>query len=218
MGLKREHYEKWFKSRRGPRDRDVEAFILSAADAYDAIQVSGACSIEHLQRIVDVASSERGLAWNCGSDLLGKLAERWTQAADAILKMTTSPHAHVRFSAMCCVERGTPDVIGDAVLKAGIADKSAKVRWKAADTAEHFEKEHLLPQLIAALAAERNAKAKRSIERSMLMLRDGYTLTPMPSGELSLWIHTPIGSKGKFIKAEDLQTKGIEAIISEMRK
>ena len=59
---------------------------------------------------------------------------------------------------------------------AGLVDKSARVRWKAADRAEKLEKVELIPELTAAVAAEKDAKTRGTIEHHLLLLRDGYIL------------------------------------------
>jgi hypothetical protein len=173
-GPQHQHYAAWFERRRGPRDAKAEADLLAVADAYDAAVQSGRLSAEQLQRVVEGASDSRGLLWNNATSLLMRLSGKWPAAADAIATMFQSRRAPVRFAALCSLGRETPVGITDVLLKAGFRDKSSRVRWKAVDRANQLERRNLVPEITAALAAESNARARRSMALDLRLLRDGH--------------------------------------------
>jgi hypothetical protein len=82
-------------------------------------------------------------------DFLGLLTETWPQAAETVLTMSKNSKAHVRFNAICCLKPGTTQTVVNTVLKSGLADKSSRVRWKAAEKTEQLEMVNLLPELTA---------------------------------------------------------------------
>jgi hypothetical protein len=178
---------------------------------------TGTLSAEQLQRVVGGASSPRALLWNGATDLLKNLSARWPAAADAIATMSRSPQAHVRFAALCSLGRETPIATTDAVLTAALRDKSSQVRWKAVDRSNRLERRNLVPEITAALAAETNDRARRSMELDLRMLRDGYWLRPDAPGWFDLIVRHSKGIVGRRVSNEELRSKGLEQILAELR-
>jgi hypothetical protein len=104
------------------------------------------------------------------------------------------------------------------MLQRGLTDKSARVRWKAADRADWLERRDLLPDLERALTAEKNAKTRRTLEYHQRMLRDGYIAEDRPGGRISIWVRTSDGTSGHDIDAATVKEKGIVAVVAELRK
>lgn len=217
-GPQHERYAAWFERRRGPRDARDEADLLAVADAYDAAIQSGTLSAEQLQRVVEGASSSRALLWNNATDLLMRLSGRWPAAADAIAAMFGSRQAQVRFAALCSLGRETPAAVTDALLKAGLRDKSSRVRWKAVDRANQFERRNLLPEITAALAAESDEKVRRSMELDLRMLRDGHWVRADAPGWSSVTARLRNGIASRTVSDDEFRAKGLEAILAELRK
>jgi hypothetical protein len=218
MKSKREEYSAWFDNRRGPRDPKIEKEILVIASIYDEIQESQILSDGQLQLIVDGASSSNGLMWNSVSALLRKLVEQWPSAGEAIVRMSQSPKANVRFSAICSLGKGTPAHISDSVLKAGLIDKAAKVRSKAGERADMLNKVNLVPNLEAAHASETNELVKKSLELSLRMLRDGYWVKTRPDGQTTITVKKSNGISSRFVSEEELKTKGVDNVVEELRR
>jgi hypothetical protein len=218
VGPQHQRYAAWLESRRGPRDPHDEVAVLEVADAYDAAMQTGTLSAEQLQCVVDGASSSRALLWNSATDLLADLSARWPAAADAIATMSRSRQAHVRFAALCSLGRDTPAATTDAVLTAALRDKSSKVRWKAVDRANRLERRNLVPEITAALAKETNARARRSMELDLRMLRDGYWMRPDAQGGFDVTVRRSNGIASRRVSDEELQSKGLEQILAELRK
>jgi hypothetical protein len=217
-GPQHERYAAWFERRRGPRDAKAEADLLAVADAYDAAMQDGMLSAEQLQRVVDGASDPRALLWNNATDLLMKLSGKWPAAADAIATMFRSGKAHVRFAALCSLGRETPVDVTDALMKAGLMDKSSRVRWKAVDRANTLERRNLVPEITAALAAESDDKARGSMELDLRMLRDGHWVRPESPGRTSVMARLHNGIASKTVDDDELKSKGLEAILAELRR
>lgn len=215
---KRSQHEKWFKERRGPRNPQDEAELLAVADAYDAAQRSGRLSKQQLQVVVEGASSPRGLVWNGAADLLKLLAERFGDASQALVQMSNSPKAHVRFCALCCLGKKTPTETVHALIKAGLTDKSSQVRWKAADRAHSLQLVELVPEITAAFHAEKHAKTRSTIEFELRLLRDGYILEQCSDRQFLLTVsYHPGGFRARYISNKEMKAEGIDAIVAKMR-
>jgi hypothetical protein len=217
-GPQHKRYAAWFERRRGPRDAQDEADLLAVADAYDAAMQSGKLSAGQLQRVVDGASASRALIWNNATDLLMKLSGRWPAAADAIAQMFRSRKSHVRFAALCSLGKDTAVAVADALLTAGFRDKSSRVRWKAVDRANSLERRNLVPEITAALAVESDNKARRSMELGLRMLRDGHWVQPESPGRTSVTARLHNGIAARTVSDDELQAKGLAAILAELRR
>ena len=214
---KRAHYEEWFEKRLGPRKPADEAALLAAADAFDAAQLSGRLAKSQLQQIVDGASSKGTLAWANSTDLLKVLSGQFAEAAAAIVEMSKHRQAHVRFNALCCLGKKTPTDTVHAVIRAGLIDKSSRVRWKAADRAHSLRAVELVPEITAALKAEKHDKTRATIESELRLLRDGYLVDQSNNDGFYVTISYAGGACSRFINAKEMETQGIEAIVAKMR-
>ena len=175
-------------------------------------------SAEQLQVIVGAVSSPRARTWENCCTLLMWASEHWPEAADAILEMMRSQKAHVRFAALCSLGSKTPQVVVDQALRNGLADRSSRVRWKAADQANALSCRHLIPDITTALSSEKNPQTKSSIAFSLGFLRDGYVIKPVENGKFSIAVRLRTGGTGVTVTATELETKGIDLIVSEVRE
>ncbi|MFI5380665.1 MAG: hypothetical protein ACHRHE_15310 [Tepidisphaerales bacterium] len=125
--------------------------------------------------------------------------------------------SHVRFSALCCLGMGTPANVVDEMLRAGLSDRSASVRWKAAEKATTLNRKNLIPEMTAALTAETNAKARREIEFELRLLRDGYILKPASPSGFNVTVPIKNGTCGHWVSEDEMRAKGLDAILSDMR-
>ena len=217
MGAERERYEAWLKTWRGVRTAEEEAEVLAVADAYDAAMERHDLSSERLKVIVDAASSRRSLLWQNATGMLARLAVRWRIAADAVRYMFQDRQSHVRFAALCCVTLQMPSEIIEDLLRRGLTDKSSRVRWKAAQRIGEFNKTDLLPELEATFASETNAKARPEIELELLLLRDGYIVSPSTPSRFEVCVRTSHGIRGRFVSAAEMNQKGLATIVAELR-
>lgn len=219
MTTQRERFEHFF-ALPGARHLEAEAAILAAADAYDAAKSRGRMDASEVEIIVDAVSSDsRRISESCYT-LLAFASQHWNNAADAIVGMSHNPRAHVRFNAICSLSRKTPQGVIDKVLRGGLTDRSSRVRWKAADRAETLDQSHLVPDIAAALSAEKNEKARKEIGFALGFLRDGYDIRRRSSDSFTVSVRLGRGSGGTLVDvtAEELDAKGIQAIVAEVQK
>lgn len=217
-GPEHERYAAWFERRRGPRDPQDEATLLAIANAYDQAMHSGVLSANQLERVVGAASSARPLLWKNASEMLATLSGRFPAAADAIVSMSRSRRAHVRFAALCSLGKETPTAVTDTLLRVALSDKSSRIRWKAVDQANRLARLTLVPEITAALATETNERARRSMELDLRMLRDGHWVRPESAGWSSITVKRRDGVASRRVRDEELQSKGLESILAELRK
>jgi hypothetical protein len=217
MGKQRDRFEAWFARRGGVRSPEEEAAVLEFADVYDAAVESGNLSRDRLAKSVNAASSPRAVIWMNATELLADLAVRWDIAAQAVAEMFASKQAHVRFAALCCLQPKTPAAVTDRLLRGGLADKSSQVRWKAAELVGTFEKKELLPQLEAAYAAERNSKARASIDLVLRLMRDGHIVEPSAPSGFYVTVRIKSGIRSGYVTEESMREKGIEVVAAELR-
>jgi hypothetical protein len=217
MRNQRERFEAYFRLP-GPKDPVREKIILAAADAYDAAAASGNMTEEHLRTIVQAVSHPSTRIWESCCSLLAAASERWQIAAEAIITMLRERRAHIRFSAICSLGEKTPAAVIDKVLKAGLVDRSARVRWKAADMACSLDQRQLIPDVAAAVSRERNASAKDTIDFALHFLRDGFLVRRQDNGSYWVSVRLSRGGTGTEISEREFAEKGIEAIVDEIRR
>lgn len=215
MPTKVERYQQLY----GRRRDDLLSEVLPAGAAYDRARQSGELAATDLAAIVDAAAHPRLLVAMNASELLQALSARWPAAtSQAILDLMASAKAHARFAALCAATTHTESEVLRKVLQRGLMDKSARVRWKAADRAERLERRDLLPDIERAIAAETNAKTRQTLQHHLRMLRDGYIAEDRPGGRVSVWLRTSRGASGHDVDAATVKEKGIAAVVAELRK
>jgi hypothetical protein len=215
MASKVERYRELY----GQRKDNLLDLVLPAGSAYDRAKESGTLSEEDLRVIIDAAAHERLLVAMNAVELLWAMSDRWpAEISRAVAELFSSPKSHARFAAICVLTTDIDKSVARDVVKGGLKDKSARVRWKAADRAEWLERRDLIPDVEAALAVEKNAKSKRSIEHSLRFLRDGYTREDQEDGKVTLWVRTRRGHSGRDVDAREIEEKGIETVVEAIRR
>ena len=215
MATKVERYRQLY----GRRGDDLLSEVLPAGAAYDRAQQTGELTETDLATIVDAAAHPRLLVAMNASELLQALSARWPAAiSHAIDDLLGSAKAHARFAALCSTTKHTEPEVLRTMLQRGLTDKSARVRWKAADRAERLERRDLLPDLERAITAEKNAKTRSTLQYHQRMLRDGYAAEDRAGGRVSIWLRTPQGYSGHDVDASAVKERGIASVVAELRK
>src|SRR5258706_6661383 len=93
------------------------------------------------------------------------------------------------------------------LLRNGLTDRSARVRWKAAEKIGTFERKELLPQLQAAYASETNSKARAEIEFELRLLRDGYIVEPSTPSGFDVTVRTKNGICSGYVTDDVMREK-----------
>jgi hypothetical protein len=215
----RDRFQPWVEKSLRPRFPELEAPLMAAVDAFDLVQRTDELLPQRLRPILDaVSSSRRGLYENT-CEFMQILSAKWPEANEAIVAMSQSTKAHVRFNAILCLGDSTPGTTVERILKSGLLDKSSRVRRKAADWICRLRKTEFVPELAIAQSSEPDAKVRSGMEFSLRLLRDGYILRPGESGFYELTVLRDDGSViGTSVKDETLRTRGVDAIASELRR
>lgn len=188
------------------------------ADVCDSAQPGVALDETQIRAIIDGISSPRALAWMNAAELVENALSDREQIGRAVIEMMASRKAHVRFNALCCVTRATPVEIADAALQQGLRDKSARVKWKAAQQASALGRRNLTSDMEATLATMSAGKPRDSVESSLRLLRDGYILKPVGDGTFNLTLPTAGGgTSGRSVTERELRERGLDAIMAELR-
>lgn len=208
-----------YRQRYGRRGDDLLSKVLPAGAAYDRAQQTGELTETDIATIVDAAGQARLLVAMNATELLQSLSLRWPAAATrAIVDLFASTKAHARFAALCSTTEHTEPEVLRTILQRGLTDKSSRVRWKAADRAERLERRDLLSDLQQAIAAEKSAKTRQTLQYSHEMLRDGYIVKDAVNGRVMIWLRTPRGSSGHEVDVAAIKEKGIASVVAELRR
>lgn len=218
MALHREDYESWIRDTIEPRLPDLVQPIRNALDAFDKIQSDGCVDAQLLTPIVEAAESHRRPLYETAAGLLQELTADHVEVRDAVTRMASDKKSQVRFNAVICLGSDTPRDYSVGLVRQAIADKSAKVRQKAADWAQRLRMTETVIDLERALATESNTATKQTIAFSLPLLRDGYIIEDNSDDELSITIPHDRGISTLRMSREELDKKGISAVIAEVQE
>jgi hypothetical protein len=185
-------------------------------DAFDAIRNRKRVTDALLRVIVEAASDPHRPCYEIATDFLDKLTRNYGPAREAVEKMATDPRQHVRFNAILCIAESAPRPFQLRLLRQGLRDKSSRVRWKAADWAGRLRLADLVPELEDAFAAEKNSRARSTIEFNLRLLRDGYILVPELDGSVEVTTFCKNGIVSGWFQEREIRKRGIRAIVARL--
>jgi hypothetical protein len=217
MALSREIYENWIRDTIEPRCPELVRPIRDALDAFDAIQRAGRADAERLMPIVEAAQSHRRPLYDMAVGLLQELTADFAEARESVARMASDKRSQVRFNAVISLGARTPRDFSGEVIRQALRDKSAKVRQKAADWAQRRGMAEIVPDLAAALAVESHAATKETMEFNLPLLRDRYLLKKDGAAGFLITIPYARGISTRRVSQEELDAKGISAIIAEVQ-
>lgn len=218
MSRHREDYESWIRDTIEPRCPDLVQPIRNALDAFDKIQSDGCVEAQLLAPIVEAAESHRRPLYELAAGLLLELTANHVEARDAVTRMASDKKSQVRFNAVICLGSDTPRDYSVGLVRQALADKSAKVRQKAADWAQRLRMTETVIDLERALAMESNTATKQTIAFSLPLLRDGYIIEDKGDGQLSITIPHDRGIASLRMSRKELNKKGISAVIAQVQE
>lgn len=216
MKSTRADYERYAADYFRERCPELESPLLDAIDAYDKIRGKKRLNPKLLAQIVKAAKSSRRPLYENATDYLGNLTRNHPAARSAVEQMAIDPRSQVRFNAILCLTKSTPRSFTLRILRQGLRDKSARVRRKTADWAGRLRIHELVPVLEEALAIEKNAKAKATIEFELRLLRDGYILEGARDGGFEVTTFSSDGVAGRWVSRSELKRLGIKAIVADL--
>jgi hypothetical protein len=124
----------------------------------------------------------------------------------------------MRLQAMHGLRAGVPREWAAGVVRAGLADRHFRVRYWAAVAALALRLTEVVPDLERSLAAEpREDVARHATGRALPLLRDGFRLQDDGGPVCVLDVLTPRGVIGRGVTREELEARGVPALVAELR-
>ncbi|GAA4317542.1 hypothetical protein [Flaviaesturariibacter amylovorans] len=170
----------------------------------------------------DLAVWERGLSAphvDVFSHYTGRfvsaLSHELPSVQEWLIGFVAHPSAKVRLNLVTIMLHHPNDRVLDTVLAAGLADKSATVRAKAADVIERVERTHFAERLPALIAAETSDKAKETMEHCLYWLTHDYQVYDRTERGYSIWVKVATGMTGRTISEAEYQD--LEKTVARIR-
>ncbi|WP_272425168.1 hypothetical protein [Polyangium jinanense] len=193
-----------------------EALGLALA-AFEGIWKDGTCDQARLDVVVGVAGAASTLLWSSGMEMLVQLASRDSSALEAFLALATSRKAGQRFAAIAAMDNRLPRATVLDVLRAGLLDKSSKVKMRAFLRCNDLAAKELVRDMTnVALGME--GKAREEADWYLALTRDGYVIEP-DVDRATITIVYPWGSIiSSPVLLEETTPERIEATLARLRK
>ncbi|MBM4385533.1 MAG: hypothetical protein FJ091_19455 [Deltaproteobacteria bacterium] len=217
-GGRRKLLEDWIDSylrARSPLDVDP---ILAALSAYGRVETNVDASTHDLQEIVAISTSRRKARLSVGCDMLRDLTRTHQAAREAVIAMSESSHAGVRFNALVALGPETPTDLVDALVIRGLCDRSVRVRAKAADRSLWLRARWLAPKLAEAVHCEGHAATRVNLELCRALLADGFVVSRESSGRAWVTALDSTGLVSAWFEAGRSQAGAIEAFVADARE
>jgi hypothetical protein len=217
MEYKREIYENWIKDYLKPRFPGLVKDFRACLRGYEWIKTNKRIDRTHLNSVIRAASSSRVTLSATATDFLKDLSARYPEVCEAILKMVNDRRWFVRSSALLSVGRETPRDLVITILKMGLRDRSTRVRGLAAWQVQSLHISEMITGLEDQNEIEPNPEVKYTIDMNLRLLRDGYFIQIINGFSPYVWIPTENGIGGATISQNEIDAKGIQSVISELR-
>jgi hypothetical protein len=216
MGQLKDRYEAFFQ-RRSNQARDLEQipFVLKVAEECDIAISRGSLSDDQIDLLVNYGSSKFAIVWCNVAEMIVRMQFKGIDMSQVLIRLSQSKQLNGRLAAVGCLRsQSTPNAVVDTILIAALNDKSKKICLHAAAIATYYyRKRWLLPLIEKAIAKD------PAIARYRDLLRDGYQLEKCEDGAYHLIVLSDVecGTERDNISAEELNTRGIEAIVAEWK-
>jgi hypothetical protein len=213
MASRFEQHQPWVRDYLTPNYPQLVVPFVEAVRAFDRVVESGVLASVELDTMLRCAEIRSALVGASAAGLLGELAARFPAARNAVSKMSRDSKVHVRVNALVALHSAEPFDLHEEVLRTALTDRSAQVRRLAADKAMQFGLRQLLPDLEAAIEAERNLSVRKNLVWEHALLRDGYFLELRADKRVSVTFRTLGGGAAMtLVTAQELKDKGLKAI------
>jgi hypothetical protein len=147
-----------------PKSRALERSLLAV---FDALSFGSEVSREDLDATAQGASDKRENVYHVGTEFLGEIAKKDERAMLLIREMSDAKQAHIRHNALLCLNSEIPTHESVSIIQKSLADKSSRVRAKAADWAYRLGLRVLVPDLKAALRIEGDEEVAQELRGSL---------------------------------------------------
>ena len=180
--------------------------ILRASGAGPAEQAVLAAGLRHTHEYV----------WSTAYDFLKQLVEHDRRFDAIVLDALHDPRWHTRFNVVAGCDDLPPD-LRDRILEAGLADRSRRVRIKAADVISRTDLKAYRSALEHLLVGERDPDVARQYTFTLDFLRDGFHVEERGEGRVWLWVRTSEGTRGVHVSADQVPG-GLAAVAATVRR
>jgi hypothetical protein len=209
----RQQFDPWLRDVLQPRYPELVAPLVAAIEALDLYRSGTPLTEKLLQPIVAAASSSRRPLYENATSFLGSITETQSLAIEAVVKMSKSKDATLRFNAILCLKECTPSDVTLQILRQALIDKSSRVRKKAADWAGRLRLKTLVPELESAAAIEQHTGTRTTILFELRLLRDGYILDPAAPNGFYVTTRTKGGVASRFVSSSELESRGLSEVV-----
>lgn len=212
-----DHVENWIRGYLQPRYPELVP-MYREADALKRIATgSGVLSQSALDTLVTYAQDSRASLSQNVAGMLGELASKFPEAAQAVRLLATHRKLHVRLNALVSLHSLQPSPLRVELLAAMLEDRSTRLRQLAADKIMSFGERDLLPRLERAVAAETDAPTACSMNWALELLRDGYRTELQENGQIDVTVRVRAGCVSQVFSETEVRSRGLPAIVESLR-
>ena len=198
--------------------KEWPALVEPLLDALSSVSRRVPLTPEGLAALNVALTSSRTALYETASYIAEDASGFDSHVVDLITDLSRHQKAFARRNAILCLGEDTPEVITVEVIAAGLKDKSALVRIKAADWVLRMRLVQALPMVTAAVCIEKHAEARSVMECTLGMLRDGHVARPRQGDYVSLTVlGNGGGSTTARVKQALIDEVGMEKVASDLR-
>jgi hypothetical protein len=216
MSTERQSAQEWVSGYVQQQHPKLVFPCLRAADAFDRTAVVGSLSQGDAELLKDAARNRSSLLSEYAASLLGRLAQRFPLARDAIAQLSKDAQLRARISALVALESVPVCDLHVTVGRVALNDRSRRVRELAADKIRGWRLWQLLPDVEQAIARESDVALRSALELQRDLLRNGYSVRPAHGGVSIVYQAAGTGLISTWVREAEFRTKGIAAIARQL--
>ncbi|MFI8595222.1 HEAT repeat domain-containing protein [Microbacterium sp. NPDC078428] len=193
-----------------PRYPELVEDYRTTVEAFNTVVRNEALDAESLALLLTHAQHRSSIVRGESADLLGRLADVFASAREAITSMLAARAVTVRASAMTALARHQLSPLHAVLLPRALNDRSHRIRATAAQNVCGRGLVDLLPALERATQAESHEQTREFMTTQLALATHGYIVTPSDDGT-SVWVTCRAGSgttSSSFEAGEDWETRG----------
>lgn len=211
--------ERWIRDYAETKAPELIPILRSAWGYFDHEQKTNVLTDKAIQFFAESSRDSRIRIVEEISAILGVLGVRHAVIRDLIVQLSNDKNAKIRHTAILSVTPEIPGKFALSILRAGLNDKNAENRAKAANQALRHRIRELVPDISSRLEQEKNARVREGFEFCVPLLRDGYSLKQLGDGRYNLRVVTRRGGvSSRHVTESELKARGIEAIMEELSR
>lgn len=202
--------ENWVRTYLEPRYPELVDDYCATVEAFNTVVRDRTLDADSLDILLTHARHRSSIVRDESADLLGRLADVFAPAREAIAEMLAARAVTVRAAAMTALARHRLSPLHARLLPRALGDSSHRIRATAAETVCGRGLVDLLPALERAAQVEPHEKTYALMSTQLALATDGYVVTPREDGT-SMRVTCRAGSgttSARFGAGEDWQQRG----------